>query len=191
MLKASKYEASHKIRFLRVVKDDDVDRMQVYRQRCHSRALLIARSLLVLLLYVWVYTFSVPFFLRAVIALLFLHHVCLIQVTIALRFHLFPFRTEKLSSVTPMVLRNSGRVGSCRFLKLLYSGMGYRGFLFCCPNHTHHHHSPLSSLHHTPPHTSHTTCHTTSRPTTRIHTAYTSHAIFFCMFYRDRPLNLY
>ena len=29
VLKASKYEASHKIRFLRVVKDDDVDRMQV------------------------------------------------------------------------------------------------------------------------------------------------------------------
>ena len=45
----------------------------------------------------------------------FLHHVFLIQVTIALRFHLFPFRTEKLSSVTPMVLRNSGRVGSRRF----------------------------------------------------------------------------
>ena len=75
-------------------------------------------------------------FLRAVIALLFLHHVYLIQVTIALRFHLFPFRTEKLSSVTPMVLRNSGRVGSCRFLKPLYSGMGYRGFLFWYPNHT-------------------------------------------------------
>ena len=34
MLKASKYEASHKIRFLRVVVDYDVDRMQVYRQRC-------------------------------------------------------------------------------------------------------------------------------------------------------------
>ena len=47
----------------------------------------------------------------------FLHHVCLIQVTIALRFHLFPFRTEKLSSVTPMVLRNSGRVGSRRFFR--------------------------------------------------------------------------
>ena len=47
----------------------------------------------------------------------FLHHVCLIQVTIALRFHLFPFRTEKLSSVTPMVLRNSGRVGSRRFFQ--------------------------------------------------------------------------
>ena len=31
MLKASKYEASHKIRFLRVVVDYDVDRMQVYR----------------------------------------------------------------------------------------------------------------------------------------------------------------
>ena len=28
-----------------------------------------------------------------------------IQVTIARRFHLFPFRTEKLSFVTPMVLR--------------------------------------------------------------------------------------
>ena len=26
------------------VKDDDVDRRQVYRQRCHSRALLIARN---------------------------------------------------------------------------------------------------------------------------------------------------
>ena len=35
--------------------------------------------------------------------------------TIAPRFHLFPFRTEKLSPVTPMVLRNSGRVGSRRF----------------------------------------------------------------------------
>ena len=45
MLKASKHEAGHKIRFLRVVIDDDVDRMQVYRQRCHSRALLIARQL--------------------------------------------------------------------------------------------------------------------------------------------------
>ena len=58
--------------------------------------------------------------------------------TIALRFHLFPFRTEKLSSVTPMVLRNSGRVGSRRFLEreapvsedagaFLFSG------LFCLP----------------------------------------------------------
>ena len=41
------FTASHKIRFLRVVVDYNVDRMQVYRQRCHSRALLIARSLLV------------------------------------------------------------------------------------------------------------------------------------------------
>ena len=47
--------------------------------------------------------------------LLFPHHVCLIQVTTAPGFHLFPFRTEKLSPVTPMVLRNSGRVGSRRF----------------------------------------------------------------------------
>ena len=65
---------------------------------------------------VWVvYTFSLPVSLPVV--LYFLHHVFLIQVTIALRFHLFPFRTEKLSSVTPMVLRNSGRVGSRRFLE--------------------------------------------------------------------------
>ena len=35
--------------------------------------------------------------------------------TTAPGFHLFPFRTEKLSPVTPMVLRNSGRVGSRRF----------------------------------------------------------------------------
>ena len=45
------------------------------------------------------------------------HYVYLIKVTIAQGFHLFPFRTEKLSLVTPMVLRNSGRVGSRRFLK--------------------------------------------------------------------------
>ena len=44
-------------------------------------------------------------------------YVALIQVAIAQGFHLFPFRTEKLSLVTPMVLRNSGRVGSCRFLE--------------------------------------------------------------------------
>ena len=50
-------------------------------------------------------------------ALLFSHHVYLIQVTTAPGFHLFPFRTEKLSPVTPMVLRNSGRVGSRRFQK--------------------------------------------------------------------------
>ena len=42
-------------------------------------------------------------------------YVNLIQVAIAQGFHLFPFRTEKLSLVTPMVLRHSGRVGSCRF----------------------------------------------------------------------------
>ena len=61
----------------------------------------------------------------------FLHHVCLIQVTIALRFHLFPFRTEKLSSVTPMVLRNSGRVGSRRFLEReALASEDARAFLF-------------------------------------------------------------
>ena len=67
----------------------------------------------------------------------FSHHVYLIQVTIALRFHLFPFRTEKLSSVTPMVLRNSGRVGSRRFFreKPLYRKMqGLSCFLVIIPN---------------------------------------------------------
>ena len=86
---------------------------------------------------VWVvYTFSLPVSLPVV--LYFLHHVCLIQVTIALRFHLFPFRTEKLSSVTPMVLRNSGRVGSRRFFRERSPCIGRcRGFLvlglFCLP----------------------------------------------------------
>ena len=74
-----------------------------------------------------VYTFSLPVSLPVV--LYFLHHVCLIQVTIALRFHLFPFRTEKLSSVTPMVLRNSGRVGSRRFLERSPCIGRCRGFL--------------------------------------------------------------
>ena len=115
MLKASKYEASHKIRFLRVVIDDDVDRMQVYRQRCHSRALLIARSLLVFPCMGGIYVQFTGFITGC--SLLFSHHVCLIQVTTAPGFHLFPFRTEKLSPVTPMVLRNSGRVGSRRFQK--------------------------------------------------------------------------
>ena len=55
-----------------------------------------------------VYTFSDCFFC---------HHVNLIQVATAPGFHLFPFRTEKLSPVTPMVLRNSGRVGRRRFLE--------------------------------------------------------------------------
>ena len=61
--------------------------------------------------------------------LLFSHHVCLIQVTTAPGFHLFPFRTEKLSPVTPMVLRNSGRVGSRRFLERSPCIGRCRGFL--------------------------------------------------------------
>ena len=55
----------------------------------------------------------------------------LIQVAIARGFHLFPFRTEKLSLVTPMVLRNSGRVGSCRFLEKPPIQQWVGGFLFC------------------------------------------------------------
>ena len=37
-----------------------------------------------------------------------------IQVVIASGIHLYPYRTEKLSLTTPMVLRKSGRVGSRR-----------------------------------------------------------------------------
>ena len=46
-----------------------------------------------------------------------------------MRFHLFPFRTEKLSSLAPMVLRFSrGRVGSRLFKPNSISGFG---FFFC------------------------------------------------------------
>ena len=39
-----------------------------------------------------------------------------IQVVIVSGFHLYPFRTEKLNLTAPMVLRHSGRVGSCRII---------------------------------------------------------------------------
>ena len=46
-----------------------------------------------------------------------------------MRFHLFPFRTEKLSSLTPMVLRFSrGRVGS-----RLFKVRSYDLTFFCLP----------------------------------------------------------
>ena len=38
-----------------------------------------------------------------------------IQVAMVAGFHLFPFRTEKLSPPAPMVLHTRGRVGSRRF----------------------------------------------------------------------------
>ena len=52
----------------------------------------------------------------------------LIKVVIAPGFHLFPFRTEKLSPVTSMVLRHSGRVDSRRFLKIPISPVACRDF---------------------------------------------------------------
>ena len=42
-------------------------------------------------------------------------YVTVIQVVIVSGFHLFPFRTEKLSPSAPMVLHTRGRVGSRRF----------------------------------------------------------------------------
>ena len=51
-----------------------------------------------------------------------------------MRFHLFPFRTEKLSSLTPMVLRFSrGRVGS-RLFKPIHYGLAF----FCLYTYTFH-----------------------------------------------------
>ena len=57
-----------------------------------------------------------------------------IKVAIVLGIHLFPFRTEKLSPIAPMVLRNSGRVGSRH---LYWRGTeqrwnAYSAPLFCC-----------------------------------------------------------
>ena len=40
-----------------------------------------------------------------------------IPVVTALGFHLFPFRTEKLSPIAPMVLHTRGRVGRRRLLQ--------------------------------------------------------------------------
>ena len=54
-----------------------------------------------------------------------------ILVVIAPGFHLFPFRTEKLSPVTPMVLRNSGRVGSRRFQAESFTTTVVRLSFFC------------------------------------------------------------
>ena len=49
------------------------------------------------------------------VALSQVKHLKEIKVVIALGIHLFPFRTEKLSPTTSMVLRKSGRVDSRRF----------------------------------------------------------------------------
>ena len=94
----------------------------------------------------WVYTFSGLLIQKLetenrnilVMNLSFYFSSChnLIQVVIARGFHLFPFRTEKLSLVTPMVLRNSGRVGSRRFLRSPLIHFESRGFchLVLCEN---------------------------------------------------------
>lgn len=65
--------------------------------------------------YIWDGVY-VRLLLQDKITLMACRYVALIQVAIAQGFHLFPFRTEKLSSLTPMVLRLSrGRVGSRLF----------------------------------------------------------------------------
>ena len=60
-------------------------------------------------------------------------HVKVIKVAIVPGFHLFPFRTEKLSPAAPMVLRNSGRVGSRRLFQVKgpFPRKLGRGLLFC------------------------------------------------------------
>ena len=56
------------------------------------------------------------------------------EVMIARRFHLFPFRTEKLSFVTPMVLQTCGRVGSRHFMEDMW--FSYPPYLFLDKLHT-------------------------------------------------------
>ena len=100
MLKASKCEAHSKIRFpYRDVKDDDVDRPQVYRQQCHSRAVLIARN------FRKRERSRVDKGGRDCERLFFFVKDRDIQAVTARGIHLYPFRTEKLSPATPMVLR--------------------------------------------------------------------------------------
>ena len=55
------------------------------------------------------------------------------MVAIAPGFHLFPFRTEKLSPSTPMVLPNGGRVGSRRPIRTAWKDemIFSSGFRFC------------------------------------------------------------
>ena len=54
-------------------------------------------------------------FLRSPLTVYDVQYVTIIQVVIVSGFHLFPFRTEKLSPSAPMVLHTRGRVGSRRF----------------------------------------------------------------------------
>ena len=85
----------------------------MYRWRHHSRALLIARNFHVARIGICV-GLAVLFFFRLSLSMS-VHGVWVqlephvvnedIQVAIARRFHLFPFRTEKLSFASPMVLR--------------------------------------------------------------------------------------
>ena len=70
-----------------------------------------------MLIYGWWYFLSV--FPAVLIGRSFCTAVNLIKVAIVPGFHLFPFRTEKLSPTAPMVLRNSGRVGSRRLYRSL------------------------------------------------------------------------
>ena len=55
----------------------------------------------------------------------------LFQVAIVAGFHLFPFRTEKLSPPAPMVLHTRGRVGSCRFFRRELSSTELGSLFFC------------------------------------------------------------
>ena len=80
----------------RVVGDYHVDRPQVYRQKCQSRAVLIARRLQ--------YENFRPFECLSLGDIRGKPRTDIIQVVTATGIHLFPFRTEKLSPFTPMIL---------------------------------------------------------------------------------------
>ena len=106
---------------MRVVPDEDVDRVQVYRRRRPSRALLIARELSHAS-YFQPYCPCMPFEMTSPFRMresavswregcqsLLWYVNRFIQAAMAAGFHLFPFRTEKLSPPAPMVLQcNAG-----------------------------------------------------------------------------------
>ena len=93
---------------------DDTGRLLFTKEMKEEYTILMPQMLPVHFPYIWDGVY-VRLLLQDKITLMACRYVALIQVAIAQGFHLFPFRTEKLSLVTPMVLRHSGRVGSCRF----------------------------------------------------------------------------
>ena len=54
-------------------------------------------------------------------------------VSMTVRFHLFPFRTQKLSSLVPKIVgwRRPVKIGRCRLLEMPYPARGRAIFVLC------------------------------------------------------------